>query len=132
MDHQNGTYTVQFTLLWAGDASVAVRLIHSSEGVQILKRHRDTDPDRIDFSGLFEGKNQKGTLVKESATCNIKWEGVALSGQGNCCCEYPDVRSGLTWYCRKPPTLPCNTLVYYSLDDYKNNMTDLEKAIMDK
>ncbi|XP_062399876.1 NXPE family member 3-like [Sardina pilchardus] len=132
LDHQNGTYLARFTLPWAGEASVAVRLIHSSEGVQILKRHWDTDPDRVDFYGHFEGKNPQGAKMKETVACTVKWEGVAMPGKGNCCCEYPDVRTGLTWYCRKPPTLPCNTLVYYTFGVYKNHMTDLENKIMDK
>ncbi|XP_062374512.1 NXPE family member 3-like isoform X2 [Sardina pilchardus] len=132
LDHQNGTYTARFTLPWVGEASVGVCLLQSSEGVQILKRNRDTDPDRVVYYGFFVGKNHMGAKLVEKVVCNIKWDGVMLSGEGNCCCEYPDVRTGLTWQCRKPPTLPCNTLVYYSLGAYKNHMTGLEKKIMDK
>ncbi|XP_062399016.1 NXPE family member 3-like [Sardina pilchardus] len=132
LDHQNGTYTARFTLPWVGQVAVAVCLVQSSEGIQILKRHRDTDPDRNDFIGFFVAKNPKGVKVVEKVICNIKWDGVALSGKGNCCCEYPDIRTGLTWLCRKPPTLPCNTLLYYTFGVYKNHMTSLEKIIMDK
>ncbi|XP_041955942.1 NXPE family member 3-like isoform X3 [Alosa sapidissima] len=132
LDHHNGTYTARFTLPWAGEAFVAIRLIHSSEGVQILKQHRDMDPDRVNFYGFFVGKNKQGAKVEEKVDCNVKWDGVAISGKGSCCCEYPDVRTGLMWHCRKPPTLPCNTLVYYTHGVYKNHMTDLEKEIMDK
>uniref|UniRef100_A0AAR2IJ00 NXPE C-terminal domain-containing protein n=1 Tax=Pygocentrus nattereri TaxID=42514 RepID=A0AAR2IJ00_PYGNA len=34
VDHLNGTYTANFKLLWAGQATVAIRLIHSSEAVE--------------------------------------------------------------------------------------------------
>ncbi|KAG5267970.1 hypothetical protein AALO_G00227990 [Alosa alosa] len=131
LDHQNGTYSARFTLPWAGEASVAVRLIHSSEAVLVLKQHRNTDSDRIYFHGYFVGKNPQGARVEERVECNIKWDGVVLSAQRNCCCEYQDARTRLTWQCRKPGTLPCDTLVYHSVGGYRNRMTALEKILLD-
>ncbi|XP_048116401.1 NXPE family member 3-like [Alosa alosa] len=133
LDHHNGTYLARFTLPWVGEASVAVLLVHSSEAVQIIKRHRETDPDRNIYYGYFVGKNSQGAIVEERAACNVKWEGVALPGEEPCCCEYPDLKAKLTWLCRKPPTLPCNTLVYHGMGPYYvNHWTDLEKAIMNE
>ncbi|XP_062395725.1 NXPE family member 3-like [Sardina pilchardus] len=133
LDHQNGTYLARFTLPWAGEASVAVLLVHTSEAVEILKRHRETDPDRGFYYGYFVGKNSQGARVEEKAACNVKWEGVGLPGKGACCCEYPDLKARLTWHCRKPPTLPCHTLMHHGMGPYYvNHWTDLEEAIMDR
>ncbi|XP_062399883.1 NXPE family member 3-like [Sardina pilchardus] len=132
LDHQNGTYMARFILPWAGEALVAVRLIHSSEAVQVIKRQRDAHNHRVDFVGHFEGKNLQGAKVEEKVACNVKWEGVAMPGEGDCCCEYPDVHTRLTWLCRKPPTLPCNTLVYYNLGSFGIVMKDLDYKIMQK
>ncbi|XP_062374014.1 NXPE family member 3-like isoform X2 [Sardina pilchardus] len=131
LDHQNGTYLARFTLPWAGEASVAVRMIHSSEAVLVLKQHRNTDSNRIYFHGYFVGKNLRGARVEERVECNIKWDGVVLSTQRNCCCEYQDARTRLTWQCRKPRSLPCDALVDHSMGGYRNRMTAPEKALMD-
>ncbi|XP_031438947.1 NXPE family member 3-like isoform X2 [Clupea harengus] len=132
LDHQNGTYSARFTLPWAGLASVAVRLIHSSEAVQVLRRHRSTYPDSVYFYGFYVGNNPQGARVEERVVCNIKWEGVVLkSAQEDCCCEYQNAHIGLTWQCRKPQTLPCSALVYHSMGGYTNHMTALEKVLMD-
>ncbi|XP_062400011.1 NXPE family member 3-like [Sardina pilchardus] len=131
LDHQNGTYLARFTLPWAGEASVAVRLIHSSEAVLVLKQHRNTDSDRGNFFGYFVGKNPQGARVEETVECNIKWDGVVLSTQRNCCCEYQDARTRLTWQCRKPHTLPCDALVDHSKGDLRNRLTSLEGVLLD-
>ncbi|KAL2102526.1 hypothetical protein ACEWY4_001694 [Coilia grayii] len=132
LDHQNGTYSARFILPWAGQASVAVRLIHSSEAVQALKQHRSTDSNRIYFYGFFVGKDSHGARVQETLVCNIKWAGVVLSPttQKNCCCEYQDARTGLTWQCRQPKALPCDALMSHSMGGYVNRMTPLEKVLM--
>ncbi|KAL2102550.1 hypothetical protein ACEWY4_001718 [Coilia grayii] len=134
LDHQNGTYSARFILPWVGQASVAVRMIHSSEAVQALKQHRSTDSDRIYFYGFFVGENSSGARVQEAVVCNIKWAGVVLSpmAQKNCCCEYQDARTGLTWQCHHPKTLPCDALMYHSAGGSINRMTRLEKVLMDR
>ncbi|XP_063073286.1 NXPE family member 3-like isoform X2 [Engraulis encrasicolus] len=129
VDHQNGTYSAHFTLPWAGQASVAIRLIHSSEAVQVLKQHRSTDSNRVYFHGFFVGKDSRH---EESVVCNVKWEGVVLPAtrKKNCCCEYSDVRTGLTWQCLRPRKLPCDALRYHSVGGYANRLTPLEKVLM--
>ena len=37
VDHDNGTYTATFKLLWEGLAKVAIRMIHSSEAVEVCR-----------------------------------------------------------------------------------------------
>ncbi|XP_063079443.1 NXPE family member 3-like [Engraulis encrasicolus] len=132
LDHQNGTYSARFILPWPGKASVAVRLIHSSEAVQVLKRHRRTESNRIYFYGFFVGKDGNGTEVKESIVCNVKWAGVVLSPGEQKNCEYRDVRTGLTWQCRRPRVLPCDALMYHSAGGYAKTMTTLEQQLMDR
>ncbi|XP_042565505.1 NXPE family member 3-like [Clupea harengus] len=132
LDHQNGTYSARFTLPWVGLASVAVRLIHSSEAVQALGRHRSTDSKRVFFHGYYVGNDPQGVRVEEKVECSIKWEGVVLSSKKDCCCEYQDAHVGLTWQCLKPQILPCSARVYHSMGGYRFNMTALEKVLFDR
>ncbi|XP_076147653.1 NXPE family member 3-like isoform X4 [Alosa pseudoharengus] len=130
LDHQNGTYSARFTLPWVGKALVAIRLIHSSEGVQVLKRIRDSS--YIYYLGFFVGKNPQGARVEEKAICNIKWEGLVLPGEGERC-EYKDARTGATWHCRKPQTLPCDALLYHNTDELMRDITTaLDRVFMSR
>nr|XP_033779002.1 NXPE family member 3-like isoform X2 [Geotrypetes seraphini] len=99
-DHQNGTYTITFLLLWSGDVEVSIRLIHSSEAVQILKRLRETRPDKVYFLGFFQNKGKQ-----EITECNM----YKLNGS---VCEFTDPGTGEKWYCIKPKELACSHLVY--------------------
>ncbi|XP_063054573.1 NXPE family member 3-like [Engraulis encrasicolus] len=69
--------------------------------------------------------------------CTIKWPGVLLPGTAlgdmapkNCCCEYRDGRTGLTWQCHRPKTLPCDALIYQRTGDYTDHFTPFEKKLM--
>ncbi len=42
VDHRNGTYSVALLLPWEGQAQVYVRLEHSNEVVQVLKKYRES------------------------------------------------------------------------------------------
>uniref|UniRef100_A0A8C1QXH0 Uncharacterized protein n=1 Tax=Cyprinus carpio TaxID=7962 RepID=A0A8C1QXH0_CYPCA len=110
-DMLNGSYSVCFLLPWVGEAQVAVRLIHSSEAVQVLKRHRDTDSDRVYFNGYYEGPGPSKTRL-------------------NCCCEYKDPHTEEIWRCQRPKSLPCSALVYHSMGGYRNRLTEKEKKLM--
>ncbi|XP_058600670.1 NXPE family member 3-like isoform X2 [Onychostoma macrolepis] len=132
VDLLNGSYSVPFLLPWVGEAQVAVRLIHSSEAVQVLKRHRDTDSDRVYFNGYYEGPGPNKTRLSETVMCNVKWDknGLESMGTGDCCCEYNDPRTGETWRCQRPKSLPCSALVYHSMGGYRNRLTNKEKMFM--
>ncbi|KAK7156645.1 hypothetical protein R3I94_006631 [Phoxinus phoxinus] len=132
VDLLNGSYSVRFLLPWVGEAQVAVRLIHSSEAVQVLKHHRDTDSDRVFFNGYYEGPGPNKTRLSETVTCNVKWDknGLEHMGTEDCCCEYNDARTGETWRCRRPKSLPCSALVYHSMGGYRNRLTNDEKMLM--
>ncbi|RXN05596.1 NXPE family member 3-like protein [Labeo rohita] len=132
VDLLNGSYSVRFLLPWVGEAQVAVRLIHSSEAVQVLKRHRDTDSDRVYFNGYYEGPGANKIRLRETVTCNVKWDknGLERMGTGDCCCEYNDPRTQETWRCKRPNSLPCSALVYHSMGGYRNHLTSEEKMLM--
>ncbi|XDV32079.1 hypothetical protein PO909_002974 [Leuciscus waleckii] len=132
VDLLNGSYSVRFLLPWVGKAQVAVRLIHSSEAVQVLKHHRETDSDRVFFNGYYEGPGPNKTRLSEKVMCNVKWDNNGLEHMGieDCCCEYNDPRTGETWHCQRPKSLPCSALVYHSMGGYRNNLTNKEKMLM--
>uniref|UniRef100_A0A8C2F807 NXPE C-terminal domain-containing protein n=1 Tax=Cyprinus carpio TaxID=7962 RepID=A0A8C2F807_CYPCA len=132
VDLLNGSYSVCFLLPWVGEAQVAVRLIHSSEAVQVLKRHRDTDSDRVYFNGYYEGPGPNKTRLSETVMCNVKWDknGLEHMGTGDCCCEYKDPHTEEIWRCQRPKSLPCSALVYHSMGGYRNRLTEKEKKLM--
>ncbi|XP_016334555.1 NXPE family member 3-like [Sinocyclocheilus anshuiensis] len=132
VDLLNGSYSVRFLLPWVGEAQVAVRLIHSSEVVQVLKHHRDTDSDRVYFYGFYEGPGPNKTRLSEAVMCNVKWDknGLEHMGTGDCCCEYKDPCTEEIWRCQRPKSLPCSALVYHSMGGYRNRLTDKEKKLM--
>ncbi|XP_051717388.1 NXPE family member 3-like [Ctenopharyngodon idella] len=132
VDLLNGSYSVRFLLPWVGEAQVAVRLIHSSEAVQVLKHHRDTDSDRVFFNGYYEGPGPNKTRLSETVKCNVKWDknGLEHMGTGDCCCEYNDPGTGESWRCQRPKSLPCSALVYHSMGGYRNHLTKTEKMFM--
>lgn len=132
VDLLNGSYSVSFLLPWVGEAQVAVRLIHSSEAVQVLKHHRDTDSDRVYYNGYYEASGPNKTRLSEVVQCNVKWDknGLESLGTKNCCCEYSDPRTRETWRCKKPKSLPCSALVYHSMGSYRNRLTKQEKILM--
>ncbi|XP_029437581.1 NXPE family member 3-like [Rhinatrema bivittatum] len=117
-DHQNGTYTVTFLLLWPGDVEVSIRLIHSSEAVQIMKRLRDTRPDKVYFYGYFQ---KNGTT--ERTECNLQILERPV-------CEYIDPKIGERWVCVRPKQLPCSSLVYHSAGGSRKITTTEEEMFL--
>lgn len=125
IDHKNGTYTARLTLLWVGQARVSIRLMHSSEAVQVLIRQREQDPDKVYFFGHFEEGNKKETMK-----CNAQ-KSSRLLGEGlSCCCEYKDPVSEEGWYCQQPSTLPCSALIYHSMGGYQAELSDHEDILL--
>ncbi|XP_050957176.1 NXPE family member 3-like isoform X2 [Labeo rohita] len=111
VDHRNGTYSVDFLLPWEGQAQIFVRLEHSSEAVQIIKKYRDSSFPRTHFKGYFRSGKSR---TREVVECNLKWGEDGSWKKGRCCCEYKDVRTGTVWQCQRPKKLSCDKLVYHS------------------
>ncbi|XP_037670792.1 NXPE family member 3-like isoform X2 [Choloepus didactylus] len=93
-DLENGTYLLSFPLLWAGQAQVQVRLIHSSEAVGVLRRIWREKGATVDFKGYFRGEKAEETVV-----CNVDPQWTGAKGPT---CQYRDVHSALS------PRPPCH------------------------
>ncbi|XP_055963502.1 NXPE family member 1-like [Sorex fumeus] len=102
-DFHNGTYLVSFTLLWDGPVSLSVLLIHPSEGVSALWRARNQGYDKIIFTGKF-AHGTSHVLAECGLTLNSSAE----------LCQYLDTREHETFYCVKPPHVPCEALTHMS------------------
>ncbi|XP_070268750.1 NXPE family member 3-like isoform X4 [Myotis yumanensis] len=122
-DLENGTYLLSFPLFWSGQAQVQVRLIHSSEAVGVLRRIWRDQWATVDFMGYFRGP----TGYEETVTCNIN---PLLTGEEESTCHYRDEDSGELWFCARPPTLPCDSLVGHSSGRYWNVTTPQEEALL--
>ncbi|KAI1898582.1 hypothetical protein AGOR_G00073850 [Albula goreensis] len=125
MDHNNGTYTVQFSLLWPGPAHVSIRLVHSSEAVQVLCKQRSQDPDKVIFYGYFvDGKKT------EQVVCNALQSPWLVGNSKSCCCKYTDPVTGESWFCRRPNSLPCHALSHHSMGKYQARLSSLESSLL--
>ncbi|KAK7118066.1 hypothetical protein R3I94_021796 [Phoxinus phoxinus] len=132
VDHRNGTYSVALLLPWEGQAQVYVRLEHSSEVVQILKKYRESSFPRSHYNGHFEGPGPDKTRISEVVQCNLKWGADGSWIKGNCCCEYKDVKTGTVWQCERPKQLSCDKLVHHSRGGLENPLNTFEKNIFTK
>ncbi|KAL1281357.1 hypothetical protein QQF64_000160, partial [Cirrhinus molitorella] len=131
VDHRNGTYSVVFLLPWEGQAQVFVRLEHSSEVVQIIKKYRESSFPRVHFKGYFESGPSK-TRIREAVECNLKWGEDGSWKKGNCCCEYKDKRTGTVWQCERPKTLSCDKLVHHSSTHLESPLNLFEQQFFAK
>ncbi|XP_041706044.2 NXPE family member 3 [Coregonus clupeaformis] len=124
-DHFNGTYTARLALLWPGPAKVSIRLVHSSEAVQVLCRHREQDPDKVYFLGYFEEGGKQETTM-----CNAQRSPRLVGNDLQCCCEYREPVTGESWFCRRPSSLPCHALTYHSMGGYQAVLSKLETTLL--
>uniref|UniRef100_A0A671RHL3 NXPE family member 3-like n=1 Tax=Sinocyclocheilus anshuiensis TaxID=1608454 RepID=A0A671RHL3_9TELE len=132
VDHRNGTYSVALLLPWEGQAQVFVRLEHSSEVVQILKKYRDSSFPRSHYNGHFEGPGPNETRISEVVQCNLKWGGDGSWRKGNCCCEYKDLKTGTVWQCERPKKLSCDKLVHHSRGGLESPLKAFENQLFTK
>ncbi|XP_051737942.1 NXPE family member 3-like [Ctenopharyngodon idella] len=132
VDHRNGTYSVALLLPWEGQAQVYVRLEHSSEVVQILKKYRESSFPRSHYNGHFEGPGPNKTRISEVVQCNLKWGADGSWRKGDCCCEYKDIKTGTVWQCERPKKLSCDNLVHHSRGGLEDPLNPLEKQIFTK
>ncbi|KAL1281340.1 hypothetical protein QQF64_000143 [Cirrhinus molitorella] len=131
VDHRNGTYSVDLLLPWEGQAQVFVRLEHSSEVVQIIKKYTDSTFPRTHFNGYF-GSGPSKKRIREVVECNLKWGEDGSWKKGNCCCEYKDIRAGTVWQCIRPKILSCDKLVHHSGGRLENPLNRFEQQLFSK
>uniref|UniRef100_A0A8C1WTH2 NXPE C-terminal domain-containing protein n=1 Tax=Cyprinus carpio TaxID=7962 RepID=A0A8C1WTH2_CYPCA len=129
VDHRNGTYSIAFVLPWEGQAQVFVRLEHSSEVVQILKKYRESSFPRSHYSGFFEGSGPNKTRILEVVECNLKWGADGSWRKGDCCCEHKDIKTGTVWQCERPKKLSCDKLVHHSYGRLESPLNLFEKQL---
>ncbi|XP_067291710.1 NXPE family member 3-like [Pseudorasbora parva] len=132
VDHCNGTYSVALLLPWEGQAQVYVRLEHSSEVVQILKKYRETSFPRSHYNGYYEGPGPNKIRIREVVQCNLKWGADGSWRKGDCCCEYKDVKTGTVWQCERPKKLLCDHLVHHSKGSLESPLNPFEKQLFTK
>ncbi|XP_075202805.1 NXPE family member 3-like [Anomaloglossus baeobatrachus] len=117
-DYNNGSYLVTFLLPWSGEAQVQIRLIQSSEAVDVLKRKRESHPEKVYFYGYFQ---LNGT--NEMTECNMEISGKDV-------CTYKDPMTGNIWQCVRPQTLPCDSRVYHIAGGYHKVTNKLEDSLL--
>lgn len=119
IDHQNGFYSVYFTLLWPGRVTVSITLVHSSEAIQILQRLRKEKPDRVYFKSLFQNR-----LGSETKMCNV------CLPRKMPLCNYTDLKTGEPWFCYKPERLSCSSRVNHAKGGYQKNLLTSEEKML--
>ncbi|XP_075715674.1 NXPE family member 3-like [Rhinoderma darwinii] len=117
-DQGDGHYLATIFLPWPGEAQVHIRLIHSSEAVDVLKKKRESDPGKVYFFGHFQFNG-----TNEVMECNLEVlkENV---------CTYTDPVTEETWQCMHPQMLPCDSLVYHSMGGYRHVTNQLEDTLL--
>ncbi|KAM4711717.1 NXPE family member 3-like [Anableps anableps] len=120
LDHRNGSYTALFSLLWEGSAQVEVILVHPSEGVTVLEKLTQEQPDRIYFHSLFHLGS-----VNKITTCNI-----CLNASWRQC-NYTDLNTGEPWFCYKPRNLNCDTRISHSKGGFRLNLQPMEEKLFE-
>ena len=114
IDHRNGSYVAKFQLHWAGKSAIAVRLVHSSDAVSILRYLRDHYPARCAYDGKFQSGN-----VTRITPCHITTDMYFSDSDTKVertFCNFTDVKTGFPWFCVKPDNMSCNTFACHMLD----------------
>ncbi|KAJ8368530.1 hypothetical protein SKAU_G00085580 [Synaphobranchus kaupii] len=121
-DLLNGFYRVRFHLFWPGEVQVSVRLIHSSEAVDVLRRDWKKDYTKISHRGTFKvGRKQ------ETTPCALRLD------SDRALCEYRKKEDGEYYACYRPQTLPCNSLAIMRAFSYKGpNLTKEDTQLLAK
>ncbi|KAM8977371.1 NXPE family member 3 [Pelodytes ibericus] len=117
-DHQNGFYSVYFTLLWPGRITISVTLVHPSEGIQVLQRLREEKPDRVYFKSLFRSGG-----TSETKMCNV------CLPRRLPVCNYTDLNTGEPWFCYKPERLSCTNRVTHAKGGYLKNLLTFDEQL---
>ncbi|KAM9401439.1 NXPE family member 3-like isoform 1-T1 [Salvelinus alpinus] len=121
LDHQNGTYSAIFLLMWEGSVQVEVTLVHPSEAVAVLRNLREEQPNRVLYKSLF-----RYGLLSETTMCNL-----CLPTNQEPLCNYTDPHTGEPWYCYKPKQLlSCDTRINHFKAGYQKDLITDKEALL--
>ncbi|KAM9296184.1 NXPE family member 2-like [Gastrophryne carolinensis] len=101
-DFGNGSYNIYFTLFWEGRVRVSILLMHPSEGVATLWKHRNIGYRYILYIGKFLNNGQE-----VQTKCGFQLDS-HYSGDK---CKYADATYGQSFYCVKMPGVPCEAFI---------------------
>uniref|UniRef100_G3SPF5 Neurexophilin and PC-esterase domain family member 3 n=1 Tax=Loxodonta africana TaxID=9785 RepID=G3SPF5_LOXAF len=122
VDYQNGFYKIFFTLLWPGQVTVSVSLVHPSEGIRVLQQLQEERPDRVYFKSLF-----RSGRISETTECNVCLPGSLPL------CNFTDLYSGEPWFCFRPKQLPCSSRINHYKGGYvKGLLTAADSAFFQR
>eukprot|EP00058_Branchiostoma_floridae_P022325 XP_002607815.1 hypothetical protein BRAFLDRAFT_64103 [Branchiostoma floridae] len=112
-DHQNGTYTATFRLLWEGEVTIKIQLVHPQQAIDVIERTIKKYPiDLVMFQKRYIVGNDK-----IDTKCNVD---PAIFKNTSAVCNYSDPHAGAWWYCEKAANIPCNTSGYHGLLRYRD------------
>ncbi|XP_078665074.1 NXPE family member 3-like [Branchiostoma floridae x Branchiostoma belcheri] len=104
-DYGNGTYVANFFLSFPGKLSVAVKLVHSSEAVQVLRRLQDISVVRRIMVCGFQEENSD---VTEWMQCsNTPQQSLSLRDV----CDFSKPRLNASFYCERPRESSCKSFL---------------------
>ncbi|KAI8494266.1 Neurexophilin [Branchiostoma belcheri] len=104
-DFGNGTYVANFFLSFPGKLSVAVKLVHSSEAVQVLRRLQDISVVRRIMVCGFQEENSD---VTEWMQCsNTPQQSLSLRDV----CDFSKPRLNASFYCERPRESSCKSFL---------------------
>ncbi|XP_078616940.1 NXPE family member 3-like [Branchiostoma floridae x Branchiostoma japonicum] len=113
-DHQNGTYTATFRLLWEGEVTIKIQLVHPRQAIDVIERTIRKYP--IDLV-MFRKRYILGNNTYRNTKCNV--DPVIFKNTTEVC-NYSDPHAGAWWYCEKAANIPCNAPGYHSVLSYRN------------
>ncbi|XP_066265983.1 NXPE family member 3-like [Branchiostoma lanceolatum] len=105
-DHQNGTYTAMFRLLWEGEVTIRIQLVLPRQAIDVIARISHERP--VDLI-MFQKRYTVGKRDVDKQ-CNID----PVIFKNSAVCNYSDPHAGVSWYCEKPANISCNTPGYHS------------------
>ncbi|XP_078584347.1 NXPE family member 3-like [Branchiostoma floridae x Branchiostoma japonicum] len=119
-DFGNGTYGVTFRLLWEGDVTVSVRMVHSSSAVRVIKRVAEGFPfNRSWYQRRYITGNKSST-----GWCSLNPNDLQIP-EGGGICDFSDSYAGVEWYCQRPEGVACKQSVFHRHNGYLKEHTDL-------
>ncbi|XP_078677134.1 NXPE family member 3-like [Branchiostoma floridae x Branchiostoma belcheri] len=106
-DHQNGTYTATFRLLWEGKVKIKVQLVLPRQAIDVVERTVGEHPfDKVMFRRQY--RIDRRTI---GTRCSV--DPTVFHNTGPVC-NHSDPHAGGRWYCEKAANISCQTPGYHS------------------